>query len=733
MKQVVQNLKSGQVAVVDVPGPLLQDQGILVRSRASLISAGTERMMVELSRKSLLGKARARPDLVRKVLDKLRRDGFLATFRAVRDRLDNEVPLGYSACGDVTAVGGRTSQFKLGQLVACAGAGYANHAQVNYVPHLLAAAVPRGVDAEAAAYSTVGSIALQGVRNAEVRVGEAVVVLGLGLIGQLTVQLLRAAGARVAALDPDADRVDLAAAHGAALAAVIEGERTETAVMQFTRGRGADAVLITAATSSNAPIEQAARLARDRARVVMVGVTGMDIPRTPYFKKELSFIVSRSYGPGRYDPQYEEHGHDYPVGYVRWTENRNLEAFLDLVAAGSVRPEVCTTHRFSIDRAEAAYEMILNGSQPYLGVLLTYPEPAAGQDTAEPARIELRQHDEAKPAGAKPVDKVGISFIGAGGFARSFHLPNLARLSEARLRGVVDASGRAARFAGKKFGFEFCAAEEGRLHEDQQTDAVFIVTPHSRHAEGVCRALAAGKSVFVEKPLAITVEQLRQVVETMQNSPGRLMVGFNRRFAPLAGELKQFTGGRGPLSVLYRCNAGPPPEDHWIADPAEGGRIIGEACHFFDFFAYLTDADPLTVHAAAPIDSIDDAAVTIDYSDGSVCHLTYTSVGPPGFSKERVEVFSGGCAGVLEDFRHLTLHSTGRRPRRRKSMQSDKGHAHEVAQFVAALKEAREMPIRGDSLIDTTLVGFAVLRSLHGGGPIEIARLREELVTPPTS
>lgn len=397
MKQFIQNLRTGRLSVEDVPIPLLREQGVLIRNRVSLISAGTERMMIELSRKSLLGKARERPDLVRKVLDKFRREGFLATFKAVRDKLDSDVPMGYSACGDVLEVGARAREFEVGQCVACAGAGYANHAEVNYVPRLLAVAVSSGVSVEAAAYATVGAIALQGVRNADVRVGETAVVVGLGLIGQITVQLLKAAGCRVVGLDLDKDRLELAAASGADLALLAEGESTEQEVLRFTRGRGADAILITAATKANEPVEQAARLARDRARVVMVGVTGMNIPRTPYFKKELTFIVSRSYGPGRYDPGYEEHGHDYPEGYVRWTENRNIEAFLDLVAAGSIRPEVCTTHRYLIAEAVAAFDLVVDGKEPYLGILLTYPESDGLDAGSKPSRISLSGSPKTKP------------------------------------------------------------------------------------------------------------------------------------------------------------------------------------------------------------------------------------------------------------------------------------------------------------------------------------------------
>jgi len=716
VKQVTQNVRTGKLSVDEVPTPLLRPQGILVRNRASLVSAGTERMVMELAKKSLVGKARERPDLVRKVLDKLRRDGFLATLKTVREKLDREVPMGYSTCGDVTAVGAEARRFEIGQQVACAGAGYANHAEVNYIPRLLAVPVPPEVGPEAAAYATVGTIALQGIRNAELRFGETAVVVGLGLIGQLTVQILKAAGCRVVGLDPAEPRVEMALANGAELAIPSGDERLERDVLRFTRGRGADAILITAATDSNAPIEQAAALARDRARVVMVGVTGMNLPRKPYFEKELSFVVSRSYGPGRYDPQYEEHGHDYPAGYVRWTENRNLEAFLDLVAGGGVRPEVCTTHRFDISDAEKAYEMILTNREPHLGVLLTYPEPTAERAEKMSAKITLRT-----PAAKKPGGTIGVSFFGAGGFARSVHLPNVAKLAGVELRGVVDAEGIAARSAGTKFGFDYCTSAEQEVLEDDRTDLVVISTPHSQHAAAICRALAAGKAVFVEKPLAINLEQVQQVREAVAAHPHGLLVGFNRRFSPLAVELKEFIAGGGPLSVCYRCNAGAVPEDHWIGDPSEGGRIIGEACHFFDFFAFLTDATPRTVYAAAPsIGSPDDAAITVAYDDGSVCQLLYSSQGPASFSKERIEVFAGGKVGVLDDFRTLLLQPSVGKRKRRKLMKADKGHQAELRAFVDAVRNGSQMPIDVESLFDTTLTSIAAVASTQQGNLLSV-------------
>jgi len=739
VKQLLQNVKNGQLDLAEVPVPRAEGNRLLVRTHASLISAGTERMVAELARKGLLGKARARPDLVKKVLAKLRRDGLLATLASVQDQLDRWMPLGYSAAGEVVAVGPAVGRFRPGQRVACAGAGVANHAEYNAVPELLAAAVPDGVSDEAAAYATLGAIALQGIRNADVRVGEYVVVVGLGLLGQLAVEILRAAGCRVAGLDPVASRRELAAAAGAELVLSPQASAVP-AVRSWSRGLGADAVLITAATASNAPVELAAELARDRARVVMVGVTGMNIPRKAYYEKELTFIVSRSYGPGRYDRQYEEHGHDYPPGYVRWTEGRNLQAFLDLVASGRVRPERLTTHRFSIERAAEAFELILRGREPYLGVVLEYPRRASPPQP----RIAL----SALPRRPLAKSTLGVSFIGAGSFARSVLLPILKKRSDVTFRGIVTASGTTAATVGPKYGFAWCSSDPAEVFSDPETDAVFIVTRHSQHAPLVCQALEAGKAVFCEKPLAISAEQLEAVRQVLarcaavgppinaaslpsdagfsppdaaangatqhaaaagNHCPPRLMVGFNRRFAPLAGELKAFLAGRGPMSVTYRVNAGPVPPDHWLADPAEGGRIAGEACHFLDFFAFLTGDRPEDLRRLSPDGArpADDAQLLVRYSDGSLCHLMYTTSGPAGASKERIEAYAGGAMAVLEDFRRLELiEPTGRR-RVRRLWRADKGHAAEIAAFVALARGSTPAPVAPESLLETTALTIA--------------------------
>lgn len=694
MYQLLQNVRDGRLELADIPLPQVGGNRLLVRTEASLISAGTERMVAQLARKGLLGKARARPDLVKKVLTKLQRDGLWATLRSVQQQLDRWMPLGYSCAGEIVAAGPAVRQFRVGQRVACAGAGIANHAEYNAVPELLSAPIPDGVSWEDAAYATLGAIALQGIRNADVRVGEYVVVIGLGLLGQLAVQILKAAGCQVAGLDPVPARRELALNGGASLA-LPSDSASISAVRNWTHGLGADAIIITAATSSNAPVELAAELARDRARVIMVGVTGMNIPRKPYYEKELTFIVSRSYGPGRYDPDYEEHGHDYPPGYIRWTEQRNLQAFLELVAAGSVRPSLLTTHRFPIDRAIEAFELMLHGREPYLGIVLTYPS----RETASARRIELL-------ALARPIDKatLGVSFIGAGNFAQAVLLPILKKLPQVRFRGIVTASGLTAQTVGKKYGFQWCATDVDEILNDSDTDVVFIVTRHSQHAPLVCRALEAGKAVFCEKPLAITPEQLEAVQATLQKTGGHLMVGFNRRFAPLAQELKQFTKGRGPLSVTYRVNAGPIPRDHWLADPAEGGRIIGEACHFFDFFAFLTNSEPLELQRLSPqgVSPRDDGQFLVRYKDGSICHLIYSTNGSPGFSKERIEVHAGGCSAVLEDFKTLIL-DDGIRRRRKTLWTADKGHSRAIATFLASLADSRPL-IAPETFIHVTLL-----------------------------
>ncbi|MEO6463297.1 MAG: bi-domain-containing oxidoreductase, partial [Candidatus Eisenbacteria bacterium] len=608
MKQILQNYKTGALRLADVPPPALRGGGVLVATRASLISAGTEKMKVDVAKKSLLGKAMERPDQVRKVIETVRQQGLFQTYEKVMNKLDTPTPLGYSSAGVVLEVGREATEFAVGARVACAGAGYAVHADVAYVPRNLVVGMAADTPFERAAFTTLGAIALQGVRQGDIRLGEDVVVIGLGLVGLLTVQLLREAGARVIGVEIDPGKAGLAKRLGCDRVVIGPDIEVRDAIRQATGGRGADCVLVTAASSSSAPVILAGELCRDRGRVVVVGITRMDLPHRTYYDKELSLVLSRSYGPGRYDPSYEEKGVDYPLGYVRWTERRNMHEFLRLVEEGRVEVDPLISHRIPFGEAERAYGLITGrATEPYLGIVLTYPEtpPPAG-------RIDLAGPGAANGGPVPPRrvraagEPVGLGFLGAGNFATSMLLPHLKGRTDARLTGVVTASGLTARGAADKFGFAFCASDAGEILADPSTDAVFVVTRHHLHAGYAERALRAGKAVFVEKPLATTGDELAKVaaaadeVAARTGRPAPLLVGFNRRFAPLSEKLAAHVpAGEGPLMVHYRVNAGFLGRESWYQDPAEGGgRILGEVCHFLDYVAFVAGSPITRVFAA---------------------------------------------------------------------------------------------------------------------------------------
>jgi predicted dehydrogenase/threonine dehydrogenase-like Zn-dependent dehydrogenase len=717
MKQVVQNFRTGELKVEELPPPALKPGGVLVRTAFSLISAGTERMVVETAQSSLVGKARSRPDLVRQVFDSFKREGLRSTFEKVKSKLTQMKALGYSASGVVTAVGRDVPDFKVGDHVACAGAGYASHAEVLFVPKNLCARIPEGASLESACYTTVGAIALQGIRQADTRLGEAVAVIGLGLVGQLTVQLLKAAGCRVVGIDIDKAACELAKRSGAdRVASAPASARAEC--LSLTEGRGADCILITAGTKSNEPVELAGELARDRARVVIVGLVGVDVPRNSYYMKELELRLSRSYGPGRYDPAYEEKGNDYPIGYVRWTENRNMEAFLRLVADGKIKTDLLTTHRFKINQAEDAYELILNrDSVRYCGVVLEYP--GAGQPLAAVAR----------PERANPVsrDELSISFIGAGNFARGVLLPIIKRASGVRLAGLATATGISAKNTAGQFGFEYSTTDSDEIVGSDDSEVVFIATRHDTHAELAARALSRGKAVFVEKPLATTEEGVRDVLAAARQSKGMLMVGYNRRFAPLAREIKErFRSRTGPMTIIYRVNAGQLPRDHWTHDRSEGGgRIIGEVCHFIDFIQYLTDALPARVSAEAVPQKeaagfVDDSiAVSMSMADGSIASIIYTASGDKSVAKEHVEIFCDGSVASIDDFKSASFVQQGKKAKLGGGSQ-DKGHAAEISAFLEAARGRADFPVSLESLVATSLASFAIIESAHSGSSVAI-------------
>ena len=681
----------------DVPVPALQRGRVLVRTVASLISAGTERAAVELVSKGLVQEARERPDLVKAVVAKVKNEGLLNTFTAVRDKMAASQALGYSAAGTVTAVADDVTEFQLGDRVACAGVGFASHAQVLSVPKNLCVHLPDAVSFEKGAYGTLGAIALQGVRLAEPTLGESVVVIGLGLVGQLTVQLLKANGCRVFGLDLDRSRVSLALELGADSAAV-SGEGIEREIGSWTKGRGADAVLITAATDSNQPVELAAKISRLKGRVIVVGMTGLDIPRAPFFSRELKLMISMSYGPGRYDPEYEEKGHDYPIGYVRWTEKRNIESFLELVGDKRVNVDRLTTHRFRVEEAERAYQLISgDSSEPYLGVLLNY-DPNAELNT----RVAL--NGAAKPR--KSEKSIVLGVIGAGGYVPAMLLPHF-KTEGVEFHSIATASGVSAHDVGRKFGFAEAVSGAAEVLDNPDVNLVVVGTRHDTHAQLAREVLERNKNVFVEKPLALDDDQLDAVLEAAEGSSGRLMVGFNRRFSPSAQQAKSvFAKRETPLSILYRVNAGHIPKEHWTQDPVEGGgRIVGEVCHFIDLMQFLTGAPPVSVFAesvsakSSKLIDADSVFITLRFADGSNGSIAYLSEGDKSLPKERVEIYGGGKIFVIDDFRA--------------GKAQDKGQQTMVKQICASLLSAEPAPISLSELTATTRTTFRILDSLR--------------------
>lgn len=720
MKQVVQDVRSGETTVTEVPVPVPGPGMALIRTAASLVSAGTERAVVEFAGKSLLGKARSRPDLVRQTLEKVRREGLLTTISAVQNRLDQPMPLGYSSAGTIVAVGDGLHGFRVGDRVACAGGGYAIHAEYAVVPQNLLAGLPDGVDFEAGAFATLGAIALHGFRLAEPQIGERVAVIGLGLLGLLSVGIARTAGCTVFGVDLDAERVERARSLGAT---AVTNPNAEEAAATFSQGDGCDIVLVCADTQSNEPIELAGLLARDRARVVAVGAVGMDIPRRTYFQKEIQFMVSRSYGPGRYDPLYEEAGIDYPMGYVRWTEGRNLSAFLETLTQERFDVRSLISHRFDIERAGEAYALITGKSkESFLGVLLKYPKATDTLDLGE----SLVMLDERR---GKSSSGILLGAIGAGNFATAVLFPALRGVKGIECVGLATASGLRSAHAGRRYGFRYATTEVNELLKDEDINTVAILTRHHLHASQVIASLEAGKHVFCEKPLALDRESLLEIMSALENSEGILMVGFNRRFSPFAMRLKAFFNENpSPLSMHYRVNAGYLPLDHWLHDPEQGGgRIIGEACHFIDLLTYLNGAPPARVSARGLPDNQryreDNVVITLEYPGGSIGTISYLAAGDRSFPKERIEVFGGGRVAVLDDFRRLETVRNGRRKVRRAWLRQDKGHRNEWRAFTQALANNNSPPIPYEHLVGVTLASFAAVEALRSGESVKIEPL----------
>jgi predicted dehydrogenase len=723
VKQVVQNYKSGELALLDVPVPGCKPGGVLVRSAYSLISTGTELMKVSEAGMSMVGKARSRPDQVAKVMQSVATNGVPATYRKVMGKLDSYTPLGYSLCGVVEQVGAGIDDVKVGDLVACAGNEHALHAELNWVPKNLYTPVPDGLAPRHAAFGTVGSIALQGVRRGESQLGDVALVIGLGLIGQLVVQLLTASGVRVVGVDPDPVRCELAERLGAAACGDPASAAVETAVAELTGGHGVDQVYLAAGGGSNQPVELAARLCRDRGRVVDIGKCRLDLPWNAYYEKELDVRFSRSYGPGRYDPEYELEGRDYPIGYVRWTERRNLACFLDLLARGSVDVEPLISHIADFDDAVETYRSLKDGELKAVAVLFRYaghPTEAQAPALAVPA-VNVKR-STARAAGTP----VRLAFVGAGNYASSMLLPHLVRRDGVELSTVVTTTALSAANAQRKFGFAAATTDLDAVLGDKSIDAVFVVTRHSSHAELTRKALLAGKTVFVEKPLALTEDELAGVLAAVEESGNdRLQVGFNRRFAPLLQEARQQFGARtGPASLRYLVNAGRLQHGSWyLQQGTEGSRFAGEGGHFIDTASWLLDADPVSVYAVGTSGN-EDLQVVLRYPDGSTATISYVTTGSPGFPKETLDLLADGKVLRLDDFVRASVYGRKRWVSSRLPKARDKGQNAELAAFVRAVRTGGPMPVPLESLVATTAATLAVQAGLAGGAPVTLARPR---------
>ena len=721
MLQIIQYQKTGEITVDELPAPKLRPGNVLVRNAFSLISAGSERTSVETAQASMIQKARIRPDLVRQVLDNFHREGLVATYKKVRDRLDDFKDLGYSSAGVVVESG--VDDIKAGDRVACAGVGYASHAEIVSVPRNLVVKVPDEVGLDEAAFTTVCAIAMQGVRQADVRVGEQVVVIGLGLVGLISTQLLKASGCRVIGMDVAPRNFDLALTLGCDRC-TLSNDGAILEVQSFTRGYGADAVVITAATTSNQPVELAIQCARKRGTVVAVGAVGMNIPRSPFYEKEINFRMSCSYGPGRYDPGYEERGQDYPLGFVRWTENRNMEAALDMMAERKLNVGALITHRIPVDQGLRAYDIITGKvEESHLGILIQYSDVSAAMALSR--RVELRPADRTA-SGRRAV----LGFIGAGNFAQSMLLPPLVKLAP-RLRGLATAKPVNAKNVAKKYSFEFCATDATELINDREVNLVFVTSRHDSHARYVAEALRAGKSVFVEKPPALNDEELQSILEAYAEAERAgtvrlLMVGYNRRFSePVRAIQKLFAGRTEPLVMHYRVNAGFLPSTNWVQQPDQGGRFIGEGGHFVDVMQFLCGALPASVYAAAPTDSArrynnDNLLVSLSFADGSAGTIHYLANGANAVEKEYLEVFGDSKTARMWNFKKLEC-ASGRK-KTTKSFSGDKGHAAEMKAVLDGFESGTGSPISLESLAATSRVTFAVLESLRTDRVVRICR-----------
>jgi predicted dehydrogenase/threonine dehydrogenase-like Zn-dependent dehydrogenase len=714
MKQLTQKLSNGEMLVHDVPIPILGKGMVLVKNHFSLISAGTEGSTVQTARKSIIGKAKERPQQVRQVLEVLAQQGPLQTYRTVAKKLEAYSPLGYSCAGEVIGLGEGVSGFNIGDTAACAGVGYANHAEIVAVPINLCIKLDKSADLKKAAYNTIGAIALQGMRQADLRLGETCAVIGLGLLGQLTCLMLKASGIRVIGIDINSNPVEVALHHCADIAFTCDTPGIEEQIFQFTNSIGADAVIISAASSSTDPVNFAGAICRKKGKVVILGAVPTGFDRDPFwYKKELELKMSCSYGPGRYDLNYEEKGIDYPVSYVRWTEKRNMEAFQQLLFEDKIYIDYLTTHEFCFLDAPKAYDLIVKKAEPYLGIILKYD---VQKSLSEKSKLIINQ--------PKPAKKINLAFIGAGSYAQGNLLPNInGKNKSISKKGILTNTGTTSKRVAERFGFEFCTSNEEDILRNDEINTVFIATRHDSHAEYVIKSLKNQKHVFVEKPLCLNEPELEHIINLkLSNENLQLLVGFNRRFSALSEILKKHVGN-GPMTMIYRVNGGIISGDTWIQDmKIGGGRIIGEACHFIDYLIWLNGSIPINVYATSLPEAEnknDTVNIHLTFANGSTGIVAYYANGPKTLPKEYLEVFHSGTAAIINNFKELKVF--GKNKFKKKLLNQDKGQLQMVEGFFNSIITGNIL-IPFNEIVTVTRTTFAVVESLKTGLPVKISK-----------
>ena len=710
MLQAVQYQKTGEVLIEEFPVPECHRNGVLIKTVASLISVGTEKASVKSGQSSLIQRAKAQPDQVKQVYEYFKKEGLKSTINKVLSKLDSYKQFGYSAAGIV--VESTCDEFKPGDSVAVGGAQIATHSEYISAPKNLTVKIPDGVSFNDAAYTTVGSIAMQGARQADMRLGETVVVLGLGLLGLITVQLMKASGCRVIGMDINDSNFELAKKFGCD-AVFISSKDASNQVKAQTRGLGADAVIITASSGSNEPLEISLDLARKKGKVIVVGAIAMDVPRSPFYEKEIDIRISCSYGPGRYDSAYEDDGIDYPAPYVRWSENRNMQSILDLVQAKTLDVNTLTTHKFNIEAAQSAYKLILSGEEKSIGVILEYPDNSKSEKTISIPKNKVN-----------PSSDIKIGFIGAGAFAQSSLLPHI-KTANCAFTGVTTATPANAKAVAGRWGFEKASTDSMGLIEDKNVNLLFCASKHDSHAKYVLKAIECGKPIFVEKPLAINEQEFGEIESALQKKGGRVMVGFNRRFSkPFEAINKFFAERRDPMTIIYRVNAGFIPKNHWIQNSEQGGRIVGEACHFIDCMIYLTKALPVKIYAEsitsdnAAVMNADNVSINIKFSDGSIGTVIYASSGDSSVEKEYCEVYAENSTAIMKNFKSVEFYRAKKMTKA--EYDGTKGHKEEVLASIKAIRDGKDFPISFEEIKGATLATFAAVESLNSGVPVRI-------------